>query len=46
MNTMGNAADSHSTHPNPKDRLASYDENRKYFMDEEWVKQGRYNIYN
>ena len=46
INTLGNAADSHSTHPNPKDRLASYDENRKYFMDEEWIKQGRYNIYN
>ncbi len=46
INTMGNASDSHSTHPNPKDRLASYDENRKYFMDEEWIKQGRYNIYN
>ncbi len=46
MNTMGNAQDSYSTHPKPKERLKSYDENRKYFMDEEWVKEGRSNIYN
>ncbi|MBQ7763824.1 M48 family metalloprotease [bacterium] len=46
LNTTGNANDSHSTHPKPQERLKSFQENRKYFMDEEWVKQGRYNIYN
>lgn len=46
LNTTGNANDSHSTHPKPQERLKSFQENRKYFMDEEWIKQGQYNIYN
>jgi len=45
MNTLGNASDSHSTHPKPKDRLSNYDENIKYFLIDEWKKEGRYNIY-
>ena len=45
-NTTGNANDSYSFHPKPQERLKSFQENRKYFMDEEWIKQGRYNIYN
>ena len=46
INTTGNANDSYSFHPKPQERLKSFQENRKYFMDEEWIKQGRYNIYN
>ena len=46
MNTLQYADELNSTHPDPAKRLESYEENRKYFMDEEWVKQGRYNIYN
>lgn len=45
INTMGNAQDSYSTHPKPDERLKSFDENRKYFLDDEWIKEGRYNIY-
>ena len=44
MNTLGFADELNSTHPDPTKRLESYEENRKYFMDEEWIKQGRYNI--
>ncbi|MBO5737906.1 M48 family metallopeptidase [bacterium] len=46
LNTMGNGSDAYSSHPNPKERVQNFDMNRKYFMDEEWIKQGRYNIYN
>lgn len=46
INTTGNADDSRSFHPKPKERLKSFEENRKYFLDEEWIKLGRYNIYN
>lgn len=46
MNTLDYADELNSTHPDPRKRLENYEENRKYFMDEEWVKQGRYNIYN
>ncbi len=46
LNTLGNASDRYSTHPKPEYRLKSYEDNVKYFLTEEWVKQGRYNIYN
>ena len=46
INTLGNANDGLSTHPKPEDRIKSLAENRKYFLEEEWAKQGKYNIYN
>ncbi|MBE7711379.1 MAG: hypothetical protein E7Z92_04485 [Cyanobacteria bacterium SIG31] len=46
LNTLGNASDRYSTHPKPEYRIKSYEDNIKYFLTDEWVKQGRYNIYN
>ena len=46
LNTMGNASDRYKTHPKPEYRIKSYEDNIKYFLTEEWAKQGRYNIYN
>ena len=45
MNTLQYADEANSTHPDPTKRLENYEENRKYFMAEEWIKQGRYNLY-
>jgi len=46
LNTLRFADELNSTHPDPAKRLENYEENRKYFMADEWAKQGRYNIYN
>lgn len=35
-----------STHPSGEDRIKNYEENRVYFVEDEWAKQGRYNLYN
>ena len=45
LNTLGNASDRYSTHPKPEYRIKNYEDNIKYFLTEEWSKQGRYNIY-
>lgn len=46
INTLGDGNEFYSTHPSGKHRLQNYEEARKYFMEDEWVKQGLYNIYN
>lgn len=46
MNTFSSDVDElNSTHPNTEKRIENFNQNRKYFMDEEWKKQGEYNIY-
>jgi predicted Zn-dependent protease len=45
LNTLGNASDRYSTHPKPEYRLQNYEDNIKYFINDEWIKQGRSNIY-
>lgn len=46
MNTISGDTDEwNATHPNTEKRIASFNDNRKYFMEEEWKKQGEYNIY-
>lgn len=46
MNTFTSDVDEvNSTHPDTEKRIENFNENRKYFMDEEWKKQGEYNIY-
>ncbi len=34
-----------ATHPSGEDRIKNYEENRVYFVEDEWRKQGRYNLY-
>jgi hypothetical protein len=46
INTIGSLSEGYSDHPDPEKRLKNYDDNSKYFMEEEWAQQGRYNIYN
>ena len=38
--------ESQSDHPDGEHRIQNYNENRKYFLDEEWQDMGQYNIYN
>ena len=45
MNTLDDADELNSTHPTTEKRIKNFEQNRKYFMDSEWVKQGLYNIY-
>jgi len=44
--TMDNGKEFTSTHPTGKHRLENYAEVQKYFMEDELVKQGVYNLYN
>lgn len=46
MNTMYYIDEGVSSHPDNEKRLKNYDINRTYFMEDEWKKQGLYNIYN
>lgn len=46
MNTINGGDEWNQTHPDPDKRLKNYEQNRKYFMEDEWKKQGLYNIYN
>lgn len=46
MNTFDYKVDGASTHPNGEKRLKNFEQNKLYFMDEEWAKQGKYNIIN
>ena len=34
------------SHPNPEKRLRNFEENRQYFVEEQWKLEGKYNIYN
>lgn len=45
LNAIGNTSDAFSSHPNAEVRLKNYAESRKTFLEDEWAKQGRYNIY-
>ena len=38
-------ADSLSEHPDPKKRIENFKQNRKYFIEDEWKKIGKNNIY-
>ncbi len=44
MNTFDYKVDGASTHPNGEKRLKNFEQNKLYFMDEEWSKQGKYNL--
>lgn len=46
INTVTDPEERFSSHPKPEKRLENYKDNSKYFVVEEWEKQGRYNIYN
>lgn len=46
MNTFDYKVDGESTHPNGEKRLKNFEQNKLYFMDEEWSKQGKYNLIN
>lgn len=47
LNTITDDTDEwNKTHPNTEKRIANFNENKKYFMEDEWRKQGEYNIYN
>ena len=43
LNTLDTSSELYSTHPNGKHRLKNFQENRTYFFDEEWAKQGKNN---
>lgn len=45
INTLSSGYEFNQTHPNGKNRLRNYAETRKDFLEEEWSKQGAYNIY-
>lgn len=45
MNTMYYGDELNSDHPDTAKRLQNYEQNRKYFMESEWAKQGKQNIY-
>lgn len=45
MNTMYYSDELNSDHPDTAKRLQNFEQNRKYFMESEWVKQGVQNLY-
>lgn len=46
MNTMYYADELNSDHPDNAKRLMNFEQNKKYFLETEWKKQGVYNLYN
>lgn len=46
INTMDYKIEFDSEHPSGENRLKNYEQNIKYFMSDEWIKQGKYNIIN
>jgi predicted Zn-dependent protease len=46
INTLYYADELNQTHPDAVKRIENFEQNRKYFMETEWKKQGEYNIYN
>lgn len=45
LNTLYYAEEVNQTHPDALKRLKNFEQNRKYFMESEWKKQGLYNLY-
>lgn len=45
LNTLPSVRDYYSDHPDSEKRIENFNENRKYFLEDEWAKIGRYNIY-
>ncbi len=45
LNTFDDGSEFHDTHPNAQHRLENYEDSRKYFLEDEWHKQGTYNMY-
>lgn len=45
INTLYYADEINSTHPDTSKRLDNFEQNKKYFIETEWKKQGVYNIY-
>ena len=45
LNTLYYEDEATSTHPKAEKRIENYEQNRKYFLEDEWKKQGEYNIY-
>lgn len=45
LNTMYYADELNSDHPDNKKRLQNFEQNRTYFMESEWKKQGIQNLY-
>lgn len=43
LNTLDTSSELYSTHPNGKHRLKNFQENRMYFFEDEWAKQGKNN---
>lgn len=43
LNTLDSTVEKYSTHPNGEHRLKNFQENRLYFYEEEWAKQGKQN---
>ena len=43
LNTLDSTVERYSTHPNGKHRIKNFEQNRIYFFDEEWSKQGKNN---
>lgn len=46
INTLYYEDEINSFHPETEKRIENYEQNRKYFLESEWKKQGEYNIYN
>lgn len=46
LNTQDYSDEWNASHPSPEKRLKNFADNKKYFMENEWLKQGAYNIYN
>lgn len=46
LNTQAYADEANQAHPSNEKRLKNFEENRKYFMESDWIKQGKHNIYN
>lgn len=45
LNTFDDGTEFKNTHPNARHRLENFDDSKKYFMEDEWRKQGAYNLY-
>lgn len=43
LNTLDSTVELYSTHPNGKHRIKNFEQNRIYFFEEEWAKQGKQN---
>lgn len=46
LNTMEEGSDYRRNHPTAEKRIESFNQNRKYFVEDQWAEYGKYNIYN